>query len=222
MTTTRCGVGYPIHGRCSLVRGLCRSAAAERDILIFICSGRSGEGGSSLGSGGGVTSLSVEGRGGRSGISFCFSSVAVCLDDGSGREGQGRLSLSTTLFLFADFNLMGLAGGDGRLAGVCGDGDSSAARALLLVGMRSHDFCCRLGWRGGHHDGRDIFLLHGSRWRARGTVRWLGRARRPKRPPPPTMSTTESPSVVDIVGGGRLGPVAAGDHRCPVGLWCRR
>ena len=43
-------------------RGLCRSAAAERDILTFICSSRSGEGGSSLGIGGGVTSLSGEGR----------------------------------------------------------------------------------------------------------------------------------------------------------------
>lgn len=43
-------------------RGLCRSAVAERDILTFICSSRSGEGGSSLGSGGGVISLSGEGR----------------------------------------------------------------------------------------------------------------------------------------------------------------
>ena len=111
--------------------GLCRSASAERDILTFICSSRSGEGGSTLGSGGGVISLSGEGRGGRSGISFCFSSVAASFDDGSGREEQGRLSLSTTsrtLFLLADFSLMGLAGGDGHLAGVCGGSDSSAIR----------------------------------------------------------------------------------------------
>ena len=48
------------------------------------------------------------------------------------------MSLSTTsrtIFLLADFNLNGLAGGDGPLAGVCGGGDSSAARALLLVGV---------------------------------------------------------------------------------------
>jgi hypothetical protein len=58
---------------------------------------------------------------------------------GSGREEQSRLSLSTTsrtLFLLADFSLMGLAGGDGHLAGVWGGSDSSAARALLLVGVR--------------------------------------------------------------------------------------
>lgn len=129
-------------------RGLCRSAAAERDILIFICSSRSGEGGSSLGSDGGVTSLSGEGRGGRSGTSFCFSSVAVSFDDGSGREEQSRLSLSTTsrtLFLLADFSLMGLAGGDGHLAGVWGGSDSSAARALLLVGVRGPTSVAALG-----------------------------------------------------------------------------
>jgi hypothetical protein len=129
-------------------RGLCRSASAERDILTFICSSRSGKGGSSLGSGGGVTSLSGEGRGGRSGTFFCFSSVAVSFDDGSGREEQGRMSLSTTsrtLFLLADFSLMGFAGGDGHLAGVWGGSDSSTARALLLVGVRGPTSVAALG-----------------------------------------------------------------------------
>jgi hypothetical protein len=58
------------------------------------------------------------------------------------------MSLSTTsrtLFLLADFSLMGFAGGDGHLAGVWGGSDSSTARALLLVGVRGPTSVAALG-----------------------------------------------------------------------------
>ena len=40
---------------------------------------------------------------------------------------------------------MGLAGGDGHLAGMCGGSDSSAARASLLVGVRGPTSVAALG-----------------------------------------------------------------------------